>query len=140
MFFKLLYLNSNFAQTLGYLNPALNNPALELKRQIRSYTSVVPYNGAKTIPFGVAHTCMSYIREYLFSWGGGGLDPSFYARRPKQVRRVTSLSKSPRRTGTQQHSSHWLNQKQSIKITSSWSSLINSFYLNPPSLSLNEYI
>ena len=32
-----------------------------------------------------------------------------------------------------------LNQKQSIKIRSTWSSLINSFYLNPPSLSLNEY-
>ena len=32
-----------------------------------------------------------------------------------------------------------LNQKQSIKIISTWSCLINSFYLNPPSLSLNEY-
>ena len=28
MCFKLLYLNSNFAKTPGYLNPALNNPAL----------------------------------------------------------------------------------------------------------------
>ena len=27
--FKLSYLNSNFALTLGYHNPALNNPALE---------------------------------------------------------------------------------------------------------------
>ena len=27
MLFKLSYLNSNFALTLGYLNPALNNPA-----------------------------------------------------------------------------------------------------------------
>ena len=26
MLFKLSYLNSNFALTLGYLNPALNNP------------------------------------------------------------------------------------------------------------------
>ena len=26
--FKLSYLNSNFALTLGYLNPALDNPAL----------------------------------------------------------------------------------------------------------------
>ena len=84
---------------------------------------------------------MASIREYLFSRGGWGgqLDRSFYARRRKQVWRVTSLSKSPRRTGTQQHRSHWLNQKQSIKIRSTWSSLINSFYLNPPSLSLNEY-
>ena len=82
---------------------------------------------------------MAYIREYLFSRGGGGLDRSFYARRRKQVWRVTSLSKSPRKTGTQQHSFHWLNQQQSIKIRSTWSSLINSFYLNPPSLSVNEY-
>ena len=29
--FKLLYLNSNFALTLVYLNPALNNPALVCK-------------------------------------------------------------------------------------------------------------
>ena len=28
MIFKLSYLNSNLALTLGYLNPALNNPAL----------------------------------------------------------------------------------------------------------------
>ena len=28
MLFKLSNLNSNFALTLGYLNPALNNPAL----------------------------------------------------------------------------------------------------------------
>ena len=84
---------------------------------------------------------MVSIREYLFSraGGGGGLDRSFYARRRKQVWRVTSLLKSPRKTGTQQHISHWLNQKQSIKIRSTRSSLINSFYLNPPSVSVNEY-
>ena len=29
MLFKLSNLNSNLAQTLGYLNPALNNSALE---------------------------------------------------------------------------------------------------------------
>ena len=29
--FKLLYLNSNFALTLVYLKPALNNPALVCK-------------------------------------------------------------------------------------------------------------
>ena len=28
MLFKLSYLNSNLALTLGYLNPALNNPNL----------------------------------------------------------------------------------------------------------------
>ena len=28
LLFKLSYLTSNFAVTLGYLNPALNNPAL----------------------------------------------------------------------------------------------------------------
>ena len=28
MIFKLSYLNSNLALTLGYVNPALNNPAL----------------------------------------------------------------------------------------------------------------
>ena len=28
LLYKLSYLNSNFALTLGYLNPALNNPAL----------------------------------------------------------------------------------------------------------------
>ena len=27
LLYKLSYLNSNFALTLGYLNPALNNPA-----------------------------------------------------------------------------------------------------------------
>ena len=27
LLFKLSYLNSNFALTLGYINPALNNPA-----------------------------------------------------------------------------------------------------------------
>ena len=27
LLFKLSYLNSNFALTLGYLNPSLNNPA-----------------------------------------------------------------------------------------------------------------
>ena len=32
MLFKLSNLNSNLALTLGYLNPALNNSALELKR------------------------------------------------------------------------------------------------------------
>ena len=30
MFFKLANLNSNLALTLGYLNPALNNSALDL--------------------------------------------------------------------------------------------------------------
>ena len=30
MLFKLLNLNSNLALTLGYLNPALNNSALEV--------------------------------------------------------------------------------------------------------------
>ena len=30
MIFELSYLNSNLALTLGYLNPALNNSALEL--------------------------------------------------------------------------------------------------------------
>ena len=42
MLFKLSYLSSNFAQTLGYLNPASKNPALndlnwfspELRRKI----------------------------------------------------------------------------------------------------------
>ena len=29
LLYKLSYLNSNFALTLGYLNPALNNPALK---------------------------------------------------------------------------------------------------------------
>ena len=28
--FKLSYLNANFALTLGYLNPALNNPTLKI--------------------------------------------------------------------------------------------------------------
>ena len=46
--FKLSYLSSNFAQTLGYLNPASNNPALddlnwhslELKRKIVRLTTM----------------------------------------------------------------------------------------------------
>ena len=32
LLFKLSYLNSNFALTLGYFNPALNNPALMYQR------------------------------------------------------------------------------------------------------------
>ena len=32
MIFKLSYLNSNLALTLGYLNPALNNSALDAKQ------------------------------------------------------------------------------------------------------------
>ena len=57
---------------------------LELKRQIRSYTHIVPSKtipdsrqnwakfipvfrpkGLKTIPFGAAHTYMAYIKEFL---------------------------------------------------------------------------
>ena len=37
LLFKLSYLNSNFALTLGYLNPALNNRAL-------IYNLKVPFN------------------------------------------------------------------------------------------------
>ena len=44
-------------------------------KYVDTRTFVVPYNGAKTIPFGVAHTYMAYIREYLFSRGGGGVGP-----------------------------------------------------------------
>ena len=37
MLFKFSNLNSNLARTLGYLNPALNNPALDA----RGFLSVV---------------------------------------------------------------------------------------------------
>ena len=36
MLFKLSNLNSNLALTLGYLNPALNNSALDLKSEATS--------------------------------------------------------------------------------------------------------
>ena len=48
MLFKLSYLTSNFAQSLGYLDPASNNPALddlnwhslELRRKIARLTTM----------------------------------------------------------------------------------------------------
>ena len=39
MIFKLLYLNSNFALNLGYLNPALNNPTQTHPRTYKSSTN-----------------------------------------------------------------------------------------------------
>ena len=67
---------------------------LELKREIRLYTPVVPrklfpipdqngqslypfsdQNGAKTLPFGAAHTYMAYMRKYP-GGGVGGLPVS----------------------------------------------------------------
>ena len=49
MLFKLSNLNSNLALTLGYLNPALNNSALELadfgeKKNLARCSAVVPQN------------------------------------------------------------------------------------------------
>ena len=40
LLFKLSNLNSNFALTLGYLNPALNNPAQKLRLWSRIMTCV----------------------------------------------------------------------------------------------------
>ena len=37
MLFKLTNLNSNFALTLGYLNPALNNSALKFFFKVKIY-------------------------------------------------------------------------------------------------------
>ena len=34
MFFKFSYLNSNLALSLGYLNPALNNPVQDFNLEI----------------------------------------------------------------------------------------------------------
>ena len=42
MLFKLSNLNSNLALTLGYLNPALNNSALEPDNKPSGYTPVGP--------------------------------------------------------------------------------------------------
>ena len=98
--------------------------------------------GANTIPFWAAHSYMAYIREYVYYIGG--LDPSFYARRSGQILQNKfdgwlHIQNRPEGLGPNNTVKHWLNQKQSIKIRSTWSSLINSFYLNPTSLSLNEY-
>ena len=45
MLFKLSYLNSNLALTLGYLNPALNNSALETNYRIFTIILRALYNG-----------------------------------------------------------------------------------------------
>ena len=45
MLFKLSYLNSNLALTLGYLNPALNNSALETNYRIFTIILRVLFNG-----------------------------------------------------------------------------------------------
>ena len=37
MLFKLSNLLSNFALTLGYLNPALNNPAMQIKNLLADF-------------------------------------------------------------------------------------------------------
>ena len=44
MLFKLSYLNSNLALTLGYLNPALNNSALGVKPFQEKSKAVVMQN------------------------------------------------------------------------------------------------
>ena len=41
LFFKLSYLSSNFALTLGYLNPASNNLALLFKKTNIIYTKLL---------------------------------------------------------------------------------------------------
>ena len=55
--FKLSYLNSNFALTLGYLNPALNNPAL-LVGSSRKYENRSKYTncGDKHCELGMGRT------------------------------------------------------------------------------------
>ena len=39
LLFKVLYLSSNFAPTLGYLNPALNNCALSKNKSRHGWTN-----------------------------------------------------------------------------------------------------
>ena len=46
MIFKLSYLNSNLALTLGYFNPALNNSALQNKKNKKNFTL---YHGGKPL-------------------------------------------------------------------------------------------
>ena len=60
---KLIYLNSNFALTLGYLNPALNNPAL-LVGSDRKYENRSKYkNKTQTAVINIVsyHRCLCYI-------------------------------------------------------------------------------
>ena len=60
---KLIYLNSNFALTLGYLNPALNNPAL-LVGSDRKYENRSKYkNKTQTAVTNIVsyHRCLCYI-------------------------------------------------------------------------------
>ena len=49
MLFKLSYLNSNLALTLGYLNPALNNSALT-KNTTNSRENVKDWTGTPPSP------------------------------------------------------------------------------------------
>ena len=60
---KLIYLNSNFALTLGYLNPALNNPAL-LVGSDRKYENRSKYkNKTQTAVINIVsyHRCLCYV-------------------------------------------------------------------------------
>ena len=54
LLYKLSYLNSNFALTLGYLNPALNNPAQArtvMLRPLTNYMFVVLFYLVKVLVF-----------------------------------------------------------------------------------------
>ena len=67
---KLIYLNSNFALTLGYLNPALNNPAL-LVGSDRKYENRSKYkNKTQTAVINIVsyHRCLCYI--FLSNYDG----------------------------------------------------------------------
>ena len=64
LLFKLSNLNSNFALTLGYLNPALNNPALVVCNSVWSQELQLHY----------VSVC---IFKYSFSYGNDKQDYNF---------------------------------------------------------------
>ena len=71
LLFKLSYLNSNFALTLGYLNPALNNPAQDpefLHQNFQDSTSKKDFrNSGFGFPFMVRALSIRQIRLLSFS-------------------------------------------------------------------------
>ena len=63
MLFKLSNLNSNFALTLGYLNPALSNSALINK--IKSFTKVKQHESFSGLIFFENYLINAGIRDVL---------------------------------------------------------------------------
>ena len=72
-FFKLSYLSSNFALTLGYVNPASNNPALtaswicsrQSQVQILGHASKINSHPVHLLPVGIFNIVMFHLNYLL---------------------------------------------------------------------------